>query len=114
MRYLIATALLVLSVEAYGKDDGRYAQVNPEIKRWVDGLKDKRGIGCCSTADGFPAEVDWDTAGNRYKVHIEGEWFVVPDEAVIEEPNRLGHAVVWYYKENGRPKIRCFIAGSGA
>jgi len=42
----------------------------------------------------------------------------VPDEALIEKPNRLGYAVVWYYPSyevDGRmtPKIRCFLPGAG-
>ena len=45
---------------------------------------------------------------------IEGQWFAVPDGALIKEPNRIGYAVVWYYKDSGQLHIRCFLPGSGA
>ena len=74
--------------------------------------------GCCSTADGWkPEEVEYDMTGNKYRVKIEGEWYDVPRDALVEVPNRFGFPVVWYYKtwDNGiRPSIsiRCFIPGS--
>jgi hypothetical protein len=95
------------------RNQGQHAQVSPEIRDWVRGLKDKRGVGCCDTADGHPTEVEWDTEREHYRVRIDGTWHVVPPEAVIDGPNKLGYAVVWYWHENGRPKIRCFIAGAG-
>lgn len=94
--------------------DGRYAQSNPGIKEWIRGLKDKNGEGCCDTADGYPAEVEWDMDTGKYRVRIDGEWYVVPDVALLDkQPNLLGYATVWYWRENGKPKIRCFIPGAG-
>jgi hypothetical protein len=106
-----------LTMGAFARDDGRYAQVSPEIKKWVEGLTDSRGRNCCSTADGFrPEEVDWDMADNKYKVMIRGQWYTVPNEAVIKESNRIGYAIVWYGfdLQNGKLFIRCFLPGSGA
>src|SRR5262252_5614384 len=41
-----------------------------------------------------------------------GEWFVVPDAAVVTEPNRFGPAVVWPYNDRyGNTQIRCFMPG---
>jgi hypothetical protein len=55
---------------------------------------------CCSFADGFSVQdVDWDTLDGQYRVRIYGQWFVVPDEAVVTEPNRFGPAVVWPYND---------------
>lgn len=114
IRLAILIALLtVKSVSAFARDDGRYSQTDPEIKAWVHGLKDKNGAGCCDTADGYPAEVDWDTDTGRYRVRIDGEWYVVPDDAVLEEPNRIGYATVWYWHKDGVPQIRCFLPGGG-
>ena len=77
-------------------------------------LKDKNGAGCGDTADGYPAEAEWDTAGEHYKVRIDGAWYVVPDAAVVTEPNKLGYAVVWVWHDfEGKLKIRCFIPGGG-
>ena len=93
---------------------GQAADASPEVRAWVRGLKDKSGAGCCDTADGYPAEAEWDMAGEHYKVRIDGAWYVVPDEAVITEPNKLGYAVVWYWHDfEGKLKIRCFIPGGG-
>ncbi len=94
--WVLILALVLFYTMAYAHDDGRYA--NSPLKDWVRGLKDKNGQGCCDTADGFPAEVEWDD---------------VPDSAVIEKPNRLGYPMVWYWRENGAPRIRCFIPGAG-
>src|SRR5262249_31420745 len=47
-------------------------------------------------------------------VRIQGEWIVVPDAAVVTEPNRFGPAVVWPYNDRyGNTRIRCFIPGAG-
>ena len=85
------------AIEAPARNCGRYRDIDPALRQWIEGLKDKTGQGCCETADGHPAEYEWDTAGNRYKVRIEGEWYVVPAEAVVEGPNKLGFATVWYW-----------------
>jgi hypothetical protein len=59
------------------------------LRKWIQGQRDKSGKGCCDTADGHPAEYEWDIGSNGYRVRIEGEWYAVPSEAVIDEPNRL-------------------------
>jgi hypothetical protein len=117
--HVIALLLVVApATEAVARDLGQYRDVDPSVHQWVQGLKDKAGKGCCETADGYPAEYEWDTSGNRYKVRIDGEWYVVPAEAVIEGPNRLGDATVWYWTSwdiDGQmtPHIRCFLPGPG-
>jgi len=65
--------------------------------------------------DGFSVQdVDWDTQDGHYRVRIYGQWLVVPDDAVVTEPNRFGPAVVWPYNDrNGNTQIRCFIPGAG-
>lgn len=99
---------------ARARDIGQYAQSGPDIRNWIRGLKDKNGLGCCDYADGYKTEAEWDTKENHYRVRIEGEWYVVPDSAVLTEPNKLGYAVVWHVPgPDGKPKIRCFIAGGG-
>ncbi len=117
-RILISTATVfmafVLAVDA--RDNSQYAQVSPEIRKWVEGLTDDQGHGCCATADGFkPEQIEWDIKGNRYRVQIGGEWYHVPDGAVIKGPNRLGLAMVWYFiNDDGTMTIRCFLPGDGA
>jgi hypothetical protein len=120
LRLLMIAFLLSVAAGAdtSARDYGQYRDVDPAIKEWVQQLTDKNGQGCCATADGHQAEYEWDTDGNNYKVRIEGEWYTVPPEAVIEEPNKLGHATVWYWWDwsiDGKKThhIRCFLPGPG-
>jgi hypothetical protein len=95
------------------RDDGRYA--NSPLKSWFDRLASGKGL-CCSFADGFSIDnVDWDTQDGHYRVRLYGEWIVVPDNAVVTEPNKFGPAVVWPYMDtDGLTQIRCFLPGAGA
>ena len=114
-RTLVVITLVLASFGTQARDNGQYTQVSPDIKRWVQGLTDEKGRGCCATADGFrPDEVEWDMSENAYRVMISGQWFTVPDGAVIKQANRIGYALVWYYFDNGALTIRCFLPGSGA
>jgi len=114
-RTLVVITLVLASFATQARDNGQYAQVSPDIKRWVESLTDNKGRGCCATADGFrPEEVEWDMTENAYRVMIAGQWFTVPDGAVIKQANRIGYALVWYYIDNGAVTIRCFLPGSGA
>jgi hypothetical protein len=49
-------------------------------------------------------------------VRIDGNWYDVPDEAVIKEPNRDGRTIAWHmliWKEGEITiAIRCFMPGS--
>jgi hypothetical protein len=95
--------------------DGRYA--NSPLKQWFDSLKSGKGP-CCSDADGSAvSDADWETKDGKYRVRLEGQWWQVPDEAVITEPNRAGRTMVWpvYYRsldKLDRIDIRCFMPGS--
>jgi hypothetical protein len=118
---LLMTAILLsvaAAADTSARDYGQYRDVDPAIKEWIQRLTDKTGQGCCATADGHPAEYEWDVAGNCYKVRIDGEWYEVPPEAVVDEPNKLGYATVWYWWEwslDGKKTnhIRCFLPGPG-
>jgi hypothetical protein len=117
---MLALVITAMPLPAHSRDNGQYAQVNPEMKTWVEGLTDSQGRGCCATADGFPVdEVEWDIDANSYRIKVEGKWYTVLDGAVIKERNRLGHAVAWDYfspaqGENRTLVIRCFLPGNGA
>lgn len=100
---------------AEARDDGRYA-ASP-LKPWFDSLKSGKGP-CCSDADGTAlSDVDWQSKDGHYRVRIENEWWDVPEEAVLTEPNLAGKTMVWpiYYRSMGSPlrvDIRCFLPGS--
>jgi hypothetical protein len=121
---ILAPALIALGIgaacaaTALARDYGQYRGVDPSTRQWIEGLKDKSGHGCCDTADGHPAEYEWDIARSGYRVRIEDQWYDVPSDAVITEPNRLGYATVWYWwswEVDGRKThhIRCFLPGAG-
>lgn len=117
MACFVALAFLVTAfcVKARARDlDGRYAQ--SPLKGWFDQLKSGKGP-CCSDADGSAlSDTDWETKDGHYRVRIEDQWWDVPDDAVITEPNRAGRTMVWpiYYRPLGalRIEIRCFMPGS--
>jgi hypothetical protein len=90
--------------------DGRYA--HSPLKEWFDSLRSGKGP-CCSDADGSAvSDVDWESSNGRYRVRIEGEWFDVPEDAVITEPNRVGRTMVWPLRGYSGLTIRCFMPGS--
>jgi hypothetical protein len=107
----ILGALFIGGVKARDLD-GRYAQ--SPLKSWFDRLKSSGGSLCCSDADGTAlSDVDWDSKDGAYRVRIDGEWYDVPDAAVIKEPNRAGKTMVWPYRSDGQIIfIRCFMPGS--
>ena len=57
----------------------------------------------------------------HYCVRLMHQWWLVPDEAVITEPNQFGEAVVWPVYANQYndgietqvlENIRCFLRGT--
>ncbi|WP_456739090.1 hypothetical protein [Bradyrhizobium sp. USDA 4471] len=104
----ILASLLIGTVQA--RDDGRYSQ--SPLKSWFDSLKSGKGP-CCSVTDGLAiADPDWESKDGHFRVRIENEWIVVPDDAVLTEPNRAGRATVWPIKGPSGTTIRCFMPGS--
>lgn len=100
-----------LAHHAVAHDDGRFA--NSPLKSWFDKLASGKGL-CCSVSDGRTVEdPDWGTDGDHYWVRIDGKRLIVPDDAVVSEPNIFGRAVVWpITNANGDTTIRCFLAGT--
>lgn len=101
---------VLLATSALARDDGRYA--NSPLKPWFESLHSEFGQ-CCSDADGYVvADVDWESDKGRYRVHLDGEWVLVPEGAVITEPNKIGRTMVWKHYIDGHPRVRCFMPGS--
>ena len=111
----VTGAALLLALAAppsLARDRGQYANSSPEMKAWFDGLRSGKGP-CCSDADGSAvSDVDWESRNGHYRVRLEGEWFDVPDDAVITEPNRVGRTMVWPMRGYQGLSIRCFMPGS--
>jgi hypothetical protein len=80
--------------------DGLYRE--SPLHDWFEHLASGKGL-CCSFADGYAVQdADWDTIGGRYRVRMpiaaqssDTVWVDVPDDAVITEPNKSGHTMVW-------------------
>lgn len=109
---LLLSLLLLCVGTAFARDNGRFANADPEIKKWFESLASKRGP-CCSDADGFAlSDVDWESKDGHYRVRIEGQWHDVPEDAVITVPNRVSRTMVWPIKYPETTVIRCFMPGA--
>ena len=109
---LLLSLLLLCVSSALARDNGRFANSDPEIKRWFDSLASKKGP-CCSDADGFAlSDVDWESREGHYRVRIEGDWYDVPEDSVITVPNKVSRTMVWPVKYPDRTVIRCFMPGA--
>lgn len=114
---VLAIWLILLLAESgvYARDNGQWAQSAPDIRNWFNGLANKQGGPCCSFADGVSVDdPDWRRATNgNYQVFYLNQWRDVPPEALIETPNRIGHAVLWPVDEGqGHVRVRCFMPGA--
>ena len=86
----------------------------PELDSWFMSLESKSKSPCCDGSDALRVDdVDWETKDGHYRVKLQGEWVDVPDNAVVEGPNRAGPTMVWPYYVNGAMRgVRCFMPGS--
>ena len=113
---LLLAAAVILIRDPTGKWAG------DPLRPWFAALKNKSGQVCCAEADGHPLdESEWDIKGDKYRVSVQGQRIVVPDDALILGPNKLGKAIVWLWPQEvlawgdwpPANLIRCFIPGSG-
>ena len=107
---LLLAAALILIRDPTGKWAG------DPLQPWFESLRNKLGLYCCAEADGHVLDDgEWDTKDNNYRVFVQGEWAVVPDDAVLSGPNKVGKAIVWFKNPWGVPdtRIQCFLPGSG-
>lgn len=111
----VAGAVILIALaasNAYARDRGQFANSAPETRAWFERLRSGKGP-CCSDADGsVVSDVDWETREGHYRVRVDGQWFDVPDDAVITEPNRIGRTMVWPIQGYLGLTIRCFMPGS--
>lgn len=112
-----------LALRAHGRDlTGKWAQADPALKQWFSGLESKQGANCCSSADGIRIDdAEWkrsDKPGFPFQVVIDGEWRDVPENSVVQGPNKVGYAMVWpvyAYRADGKlyfSGMRCFLPGT--
>jgi hypothetical protein len=113
---LVLAAAVILIRDPTGKWAG------DPLQPWFDSLRNKLGMYCCARADGYPVDDgEWDIENNKYRVFLDHQWTVVPDDAVILGPNKFGKAMVWYTLQGElettppplNSRILCFMPGSG-
>lgn len=106
----VLIGLMLLATAALARDDGHYA--SSPLKQWFESLQSIFGK-CCSDADGYViSDADWESDRGQYRVRIDGEWVLVPDSALIRQPNLAGRTIVWRHYIDGHPRLRCFMPGS--
>jgi hypothetical protein len=107
---VVVLAACLLGVASARDLDGRYA--DSPLREWFDHLASGNGL-CCSMADGeIVADPDWESKDGHYRVRLENQWFDVPDNSVITEPNLAGRTMVWPLRIGAAISIRCFMPGS--
>ncbi|MEH2488907.1 hypothetical protein [Bradyrhizobium sp. AZCC 2230] len=84
--------LLLSSTAALARDDGRYA--NSPLKPWFEGLQSEFGKSCEDSDAYVLSEPDWKSDHGQYRVRIDDEWVLVPDGALIKQPNLAGRTMV--------------------
>lgn len=112
--YMIAaggTALLVIGILLWAHYAQAHDHGRPEMDDWLAGLHSKNKTWCCKGDDTDTIE-DWETKGDRYRVKFRGEWFDVPEDALVEGPNKGGDALLWMNKGYLGMSVRCFLPGS--
>ena len=92
--------------KAWGHDHSR-----PMLNDWLKSLHSKNKAWCCN-GDDTDAIEDWDTKDSRYRVKFRGNWYDVPDEAIVDGPNHGGDALLWMNKGYLGSSVRCFLPGS--
>jgi hypothetical protein len=119
-RFIMMAIMLIITALALGQAGartlyaGQYDDVDPATRSWFKGVRSPRGVPCCDIADGHRTTWRGDGDGH-YWVPIEGEWRLVPPEAVINNAaNPVGEAVVWYVRQGPDAiYIRCFVPSGG-
>lgn len=100
----ILAALFIGNVRAH--DHNR-----PFLNDWLKSLHSKNKVWCCDGNDHDPID-DWETKGDRYRVRFRGEWFDVPEDAIVDGSNKAGDALLWMNKGYLGVSVRCFMPGS--
>jgi hypothetical protein len=115
----VRLALLLAAAVILVRDPtGKWA--NDPLQPWFESLRNQIGLSCCARADGHPLDDgEWDVKDNTYRVFVQGEWIVVPDNAVILGPNKFRKAMVWLWPHDvaafggsDSNLIICFMPGS--
>lgn len=111
MKVLACAALILALWVSYAYPHDRR---HPELDSWFMGLQSRTKTPCCDSNEAQRIEdADWESRDGHYRVRLDGEWVDVPDDAVVEGPNKAGPTLVWPYYHDGKlDRVRCFLPGS--
>lgn len=110
-------ALGILLATSLGTAALAHEHSRPDLDAWFQSLES--GNGPCCDGPGKDAthleDPDWrvvtEGGSSHYEVRRNGRWEVVPDKAVLRQPNRCGKALIWYGAWD-KNLIRCFMPGT--
>lgn len=101
---LLLMALLIHPVRAH--DHAR-----PGLVEWLKTLKNQNKDLCCDGTDTDAIDA-WEADGRRFRVKFRGEWYEVPESAMVDGPNKSGGALLWMNKGYIGYSVRCFMPGT--
>lgn len=108
---IVSLILLIMALLVHTKPARAHDHHRPELNGWMKSLHSKGKAWCCNGDDHDPID-DWETKEGSYRVKFQGIWYDVPDEAVVEDPNKAGDALLWMSKGYGGFAVRCFLPGA--
>lgn len=103
---VVIVLFLLMSTVGRAHDHAR-----PALTDWLKSLTSKDKALCCDGTDTDAIE-DWETKDNRYRVKFRGQWFDVPESAIVDGPNKGADALLWMNKGYTGFSVRCFMPGS--
>jgi hypothetical protein len=108
---LLIVSLIILMMALSIHPIRAHDHARPVLNDWLKSLQSKNNLLCCDGTDTDAIE-DWETKDSRYRVKFRGEWFDVPDGAIVEGPNKGGDALLWMNKGFSGMSVRCFMPGT--
>lgn len=108
---LIVASLLLLILTLVIRPAFAHDHSRPELTDWMKSLHSKNSTWCCDGNDTDAIE-DWETKGDHYRVKFRGQWFDVPDGAILDGPNKAGVPLLWMNKGYLGNSVRCFMPGT--
>jgi hypothetical protein len=109
----MVTAGIVLLILAAVLPAKAHDHNRPGLTPWFESLRSRANAPCCDGSDATRLDdIDWESKDGKYRVRLNGQWVDVPEDAVIDGPNRAGPPMVWPYFQMGVPiGVRCFMPG---
>jgi hypothetical protein len=107
---VVSCAVILISHGAYSHEHGQ------DVSGWFKSLQNRKQMSCCDGSDAMRLDdVDWESKDGHFRVRIEGQWYDVPEDRVVDGPNKAGTAMVWPWKPCPacQWEIRCFMMGGG-